>query len=126
MPAQPTPNGYRSFPPEYFSVLERVERLGHAETFRIGPFDKKDAQSGRRSFYRFRNALNEEGEKGDSFASEQANIANLLKLEIADEPDGFYIVFALNPIVAAVRRLTEEELTASKPTPKLNPVNPRA
>lgn len=111
MPAQPSPNGYRSFPPEYFAVLDRIEGLRPREDFRIGPFKKKDAMAGRRSFYRFRNALNEEAEKGDDFAATQSNTANLLKIEIAGEGDDCFIVFSLNPIVSALRLLT-----ASSPT----------
>jgi hypothetical protein len=121
MTAQPAPTGYRSFPPEYFTILDRVERLTPSGDFRIGPFARKDAMAGRRSFYRFRNALNEEAATGDAYANRYKDIANLLKLELLEVPPlrlangppltaaagQWQIVFALNPIVAAIRRLEE-------------------
>jgi len=110
MTAQPHDKGYRSFPPEYFAVLDRVEQMAVDKPFTLGPFTRKDAQMGRRSFYRFRNALNEEGDKGDQLALRYAPVANLLKLEVSGEgSSNCYIVFAFNPVVAAMRRLEAAE-----------------
>lgn len=131
MTAQPSPNGYRSFPTEFFTVLERTEKLGPEDTYDIGPFHRKaDAMAGRRAFYRFRNALNEEAEKGDRFAVDQSNTVNLLMLEVleraiapaptpnllalgsgyhADRENEWYIRIRISPFIAAIRRKEAEE-----------------
>lgn len=115
MTAQPSPNGYRSFPSEFFTVLERTEKLGPEDTYDIGPFHRKgDAMAGRRAFYRFRNALNEEAEKGDKFAADQSNTANLLMLEVrsgyrSDGENEWYIRIRISPFIAAIRRKEAEE-----------------
>ena len=102
--------GYKSFPPEYFTILDRVEKLAPGQDFRIGPFTKGGATTGRRSFYRFRKALAEEANKGDQFADTYVNVGNTLKLELLELPQfqgpgQWWIVFGLNPLVSAVRRL---------------------
>ena len=42
MPAQPTPHGYRSFPPEYFSVLDRVAISDESEGLEVEWFAYSD------------------------------------------------------------------------------------
>lgn len=96
---------YSAYPVEYFTILDKLDGLG-VDGYTVGPFIKKDAFNGRRSFYQFRLALKAETGKGDRLADDYYTRASLLKLEVTEAEDGlFNISFTLNPIVAAVRRM---------------------
>lgn len=105
-PAPPRDGGYRIFPPEYFALLDRAEAM--RTDLRIGPFTKAQAIAARRSFYRFRTALNRAADEGDTYASNYSNIGNTLRAEL-DEPETgrHYLVISHSPLVAAIRRMEE-------------------
>jgi len=98
--------GYRSFPPEFLTLLERIEELQGTETLPVGPLSKSEALSARRAFYRFRNSLHEA--ENDPYARQMAAIATNVAATFQQSVDFsgkpiWYIHFGFQPIVLALR-----------------------
>ena len=96
---------YRHFPPDYANALRAFERDG---TFTIGPLDKKSAAGCKRDLYRFRMFLTAalDTDPGDDYARSLFDIFNTASLRTVNHDDDTQsVVFELNPVVAAMRRL---------------------
>lgn len=122
MPSRPPPapdsfkfGNYRTFPPEFFAILDRCAKLAPDKALRLGPFTLAQALAGRRAFHRFRSALNEaaslDGDQRDDLAREAASKANDITTRVDPPPPGSAttsIDFTLSPMVAAMRRALAE------------------
>lgn len=124
---------YRNFPAAY-GELFMLCRDGERHT--IGPFDtERAARAAARDLYRYRGFLRTavETDHSDVFARQIHDVARDLKIEVMTAGDGkggrgglFSIVLALNPIVAAVARLTTTAGKARSVTVSVPPNPDRA
>jgi hypothetical protein len=107
-----TRRDYRHFPSEYADMIRTFERETRrpdylTSPFRLGPFTAKAATASKRDLYRFRLYLSYalDDDPGDDYARSLFTVFNSVTLRTVTEPDGTYISFEINPVVAAMRRL---------------------
>lgn len=106
MTRQDSRQDYRSFPEEYFTLIDRLAALGPGENMALGPMSAAGAQQARREFYRFRGFLR--AAEDDPHARQlarhaEAATATLAPAAIADGSLDTILVFTVNPLVAALR-----------------------
>ncbi len=105
-----TRRDYRHFPPAYAALVQRFAETGQAS---VPGLTLASARSTVRDLYRFRMFLSAalDDDSGDDYARRLFNIFNevILRIEPADtEHDLHTIHFRLNPVVAAMRAVTQE------------------
>ena len=103
---------YRHFPPEYADMLRAFERETRRpdyrqRPYRFGPLGKAEAAAAKRDLYRFRMYLTAalDADAGDDYARALFNIFNSVTLRTVEAEGAHWIVFDINPVVAAMRRL---------------------
>lgn len=119
---------YRNFPSAY-GELFMLCRDGERHV--LGPFDtEKAARAATRDLYRYRGFLRTavETDHSDVFARQVHDVARDLKIEVTNgyennhlDVNTFYIALALNPIVAAVARMTSSSDRAKHGVASVSP-----